>query len=509
MVTTGQESRDRILVGVNTLANAVKVTLGAKGRNVIIEQQIGRPHITKDGVTVAKAINPKDNLELMGAQMLQEVANNVVREAGDGTSTSAILAQAICNIGNEYLKKGVNPVYLKKGIEKATKVVVDELKKLSKRIETDEELVSIATISANGDVELGNLIANLFKEIGVEGVVTLEQSSTTQTTTRKVDGIEISSGIVSPYFITNQEKQTCEMEDVYIGVINKPINNFSEIEPLLQKVSAEKANLLLIVDEIHPEALNVVVMNKLRGLLNVAVVKSPSFGDDRRELLSDLSSYTNTKIISPETGNSLENINLDDLGYAKKIISKVNSTVFIDGEKNGLEERVQTIKSLLETNPDDEKLKKRLANLTNSIAVISVGGGTETEISEKIDRVDDAVNAVRSALQEGFVAGGGTTLNYIANNLMVEVSNGTEKQGVEIVKRAIQEPYHQILHNAGLERKELVNYGIGLDLDSGDGVDLFELGIIDPAKVTRVALENASSIGAMFLTTDCVISLES
>jgi chaperonin GroEL len=515
------DARDRLKRGVDHLANAVKVTLGPKGRNVIIDKKFGAPQVTKDGVTVAKEIELKDAVENMGAQMLKEVASKTADQAGDGTTTATVLAQAIVTAGLKNVAAGANPMDLKRGIDKAVIAVVAELKKMSKTVGDDNDKIKqVATISANSDETIGSLIAEAMAKVKKEGVITVEEAKGTETTVEVVEGMQFDRGYLSPYFVTNAEKMEAELENAYILIYDKKISSMKELLPILEKSAQTGKPLLIISEDVDGEALATLVVNKIRGALKVAAVKAPGFGDRRKAMLEDIAILTGGTVISEERGFKLENADLDMLGRAEKIsIDKDNTTIVNGaGKKDDIKGRVAQIKAQIENTTSDydkEKLQERLAKLAGGVAVLYIGAATEVEMKEKKDRVDDALHATRAAVEEGIVPGGGVA--YIRAQKVLEKLEGInadETTGVAIVRRAIEEPLRQIVANAGLEGSIIVQKvrdgkgDFGFNARTEEYENLLATGVIDPTKVTRVALENAASIAAMLLTTECVISEE-
>ncbi|MDQ8141848.1 MULTISPECIES: chaperonin GroEL [Chryseobacterium] len=513
------ESRDALKRGVDALANAVKVTLGPKGRNVVIEKSFGAPHVTKDGVSVAKEIELEDRVENMGAQMVKEVASKTNDIAGDGTTTATVLAQAIVREGLKNVAAGANPMDLKRGIDKAVTAVVANLKEQSKEVGDSTEMVKqVASVSANNDETIGSLIAEAFGKVGKEGVITVEEAKGIDTTVDVVEGMQFDRGYQSPYFVTNPEKMLTELENPYILLVEKKISSMKELLPVLEPIAQSGKSLLIISEEVEGEALATLVVNKLRGSLKIAAVKAPGFGDRRKAMLEDIAILTGGQVISEEQGFTMENISLDMLGTAEKVsIDKDNTTVVNGGgEESKIKGRVNQIKAQMETTTSDydkEKLQERLAKLAGGVAVLYVGAASEVEMKEKKDRVDDALNATRAAVEEGIVAGGGVALVRAIDALQnLEGINADETTGIKIVKRAIEEPLRQIVANAGGEGSVIVakvaegtaDYGYNAKTD--EYVNMLEAGIIDPTKVTRVALENAASVSGMLLTTECVIT---
>ncbi|PKP40257.1 MAG: chaperonin GroEL [Bacteroidetes bacterium HGW-Bacteroidetes-13] len=512
------EARDGLKRGVDALANAVKVTLGPKGRNVIISKSFGAPIVTKDGVTVAKEIELKDPLENMGAQMVKEVASKTNDLAGDGTTTATVLAQAIVKEGLKNVAAGANPMDLKRGIDKAVEAVVADLHKQSKAVgDSSEKIKQIAAISANNDDVIGDLIAQAFEKVGKEGVITVEEAKGTDTYVDVVEGMQFDRGYLSPYFVTNSEKMETELENPYILLYDKKISSMKDLLPVLEPVAQSGKPLLIIAEDVDGEALATLVVNKLRGALRVAAVKAPGFGDRRKAMLEDIAILTGGEVIAEERGFTLENATLDMLGTAEKVtIDKDNTTVVNGaGDKELIVNRVNQIKSQIETTTSDydrEKLQERLAKLAGGVAVLYVGAASEVEMKEKKDRVDDALHATRAAVEEGIVAGGGVALvRAIQAARQVKTLNADEATGVQIVARAIEEPLRQIVENAGGEGSVVISKVLaekgdyGYDAKSDTYVNMFKAGIIDPKKVARVALENAASVAGMILTTECAL----
>ena len=515
------DARDRLKRGVDHLANAVKVTLGPKGRNVIIDKKFGAPSVTKDGVTVAKEITLKDAVENMGAQMVKEVASKTADIAGDGTTTATVLAQAIVTAGLKNVAAGANPMDLKRGIDKAVTAVVEELKKMSKTVgEDNAKIKQVASISANNDENIGALIAEAMAKVKKEGVITVEEAKGTETTVEVVEGMQFDRGYLSPYFVTNAEKMEADLENAYILIYDKKISNMKELLPILEKSAQTGRPLLIISEDVDGEALATLVVNKIRGALKVAAVKAPGFGDRRKAMLEDIAVLTGGIVISEERGYKLENADLTYLGRAEKItIDKDNTTIVNgSGKKEDIVARVNQIKAQIESTTSDydkEKLQERLAKLAGGVAVLYIGAATEVEMKEKKDRVDDALHATRAAVEEGIVPGGGVA--YIRAQKALEKFEGInadETTGVAIVRRALEEPLRQIVQNAGLEGSIVVQKvrdgknDFGFNARTEEYENLYAAGVIDPTKVTRVALENAASIASMLLTTECVISDE-
>jgi chaperonin GroEL len=515
-IVFSENSRQAILRGVNQLADAVKVTLGPKGRNVILEKKYGSPTITKDGVTVAKEIELKDPLENMGAQMVREVASKTSDIAGDGTTTATILAQAIFREGIKHVAAGANPMALKRGIEKAVDAVVEEVKSISKPVSGDM-IAQVGTISANGDATIGNIIAEAMKKVGKDGVITVEESKTMVTELETVDGMQFDRGYLSPYFVTDPDRMECVLEDPYILIHEKKISNMKDLLPLLEQIARAGKPLLVISEDVEGEALATMVVNKLRGTLNVCAVKAPGFGDRRKTMLEDIAILTAGKPIMEETGIKLEGVKLEDLGRAKRITVDKENTTIIDGHGTAaaIEGRIKQLRTQIEETTSDydrEKLQERLAKLAGGVAIVKVGAATETEMKEKKARVEDALHATRAAVEEGIVPGGGVALLRGASKLGSLKTEGDEQIGVNIVKRACEEPLRQITANAGLEGAILIekvrdskesNYGF--NAATGKFEDLVKSGVVDPTKVTRSALQNAASIASLMLTTEAMI----
>ncbi|MGE0603805.1 MAG: chaperonin GroEL [Xanthobacteraceae bacterium] len=513
------EARDKMLRGVDILANAVKVTLGPKGRNVVIDKSFGAPRITKDGVTVAKEIELEDKFENMGAQMVREVASKTNDLAGDGTTTATVLAQAIVKEGAKSVAAGMNPMDLKRGIDLAVEAIVADLKKNSKAITSNEEVAQVGTISANGDAEIGKFLANAMKKVGNEGVITVEEAKSLETELDVVEGMQFDRGYISPYFVTNADKMRVEMEDPYILINEKKLSSLQELLPVLEAVVQSGKPLLIIAEEVEGEALATLVVNKLRGGLKVAAVKAPGFGDRRKAMLQDIAILTGGTAISEDLGIKLENVQLNMLGRAKKVMIDKENTTIVNGagKKADIEARVQQIKAQIEETTSDydkEKLQERLAKLAGGVAVIRVGGATEVEVKEKKDRVDDAMHATRAAVEEGVLPGGGVALLRSVKALSrVKPENDDQRTGVEIVKKAIQSPARQIAHNAGDDGSVIVgkilendSYAYGYDAQSGKYVDMFKAGIIDPTKVVRTALQDAASVASLLITTEAMVA---
>src|SRR6266498_1826973 len=518
-VKFGQDARERMLHGVDILANAVKVTLGPKGRNVVLEKSFGAPRITKDGVTVAKEIELSDKFENMGAQMLREVASKTSDEAGDGTTTATVLAQAIVREGAKAVAAGMNPMDLKRGVDLAVEAVVADLQKNSKNVTSNEEIAQVGTISANGDAEIGRFIADAMKKVGNEGVITVEEAKSLETELEVVEGMQFDRGYISPYFITNADKMRVEMEDAYVLINEKKLSQLQELLPLLESVVQTGKPLLIIAEDVEGEALATLVVNKLRGGLKVAAVKAPGFGDRRKAMLQDIAVLTGGQAISEDLGIKLENVTLAMLGRAKKVmIDKENTTIVSGaGKKADIEARVQQIKAQIDETTSDydrEKLQERLAKLAGGVAVIRVGGATEVEVKERKDRVDDAMHATRAAVEEGIVPGGGVALLYGIKALTrIKTANDDQKTGVEIVRKALSAPARQIAINAGEDGSVIVGkilekeqYNYGFDSQTGEYGNLVTKGIIDPTKVVRAAIQNAASVAALLITTEAMIA---
>ncbi|HEY8949635.1 MAG TPA: chaperonin GroEL [Rhizomicrobium sp.] len=518
-VKFGADAREKLLRGVDILADAVQVTLGPKGRNVVIDKSFGAPRTTKDGVTVAKEIELGDKFENMGAQMVREVASKTNDIAGDGTTTATVLARAIVREGAKSVAAGMNPMDLKRGIEKAVDAVVSDLKKRSKKVKSNEEIGQVGTISANGDKEIGEMIAKAMAKVGNEGVITVEEAKTADTELEVVEGMQFDRGYISPYFITNAEKMTAELSEPYILIHEKKLTSLQPMLPILEAVVQGGRPLLIIAEEIEGEALATLVVNKLRGGLKVAAVKAPGFGDRRKAMLEDIAIVTGGQVISEDLGIKLENVKLNMLGTAKTVKIDKDNTTIVDGsgKKADIQARVAQIKAQIEETTSDydkEKLQERLAKLAGGVAVIRVGGSTEVEVKEKKDRVDDALNATKAAVEEGIVPGGGTALLYASNTLKsLTGDNDDQTQGIAIVRRAVQYPIRQIVENSGEEASIVVGKLLdqksstyGWDAQNGKYVDFIDAGIVDPTKVVRTALQNASSVAALLITTEAMIT---
>ena len=518
-VLHSSEARDRLMRGVNILADAVKVTLGPKGRNVVLDKSFGAPRVTKDGVTVAKEIELKDKFENMGAQMVREVASRTSDEAGDGTTTATLLAQAIAREGMKAVAAGMNPMDLKRGIDAAVEAVVSDVKKRSRKIKGRNEIAQVGTISANGDTEVGDILAEAMEKVGNEGVITVEEAKGLATELDVVEGMQFDRGYLSPYFVTNAGKMQAEQEDPYILLHEKKLSNLQAMLPLLESIVQTGKPLLVIAEDVEGEALATLVVNKLRGGLKVAAVKAPGFGDRRKAMLEDLAILTGGQVISEDLGIKLENVTLDMLGRAKRVLMGKDDTTVVEGagKKAGIDGRCGQIRAQIEETTSDydrEKLQERLAKLAGGVAVIKVGGSTEVEVKERKDRVDDALHSTRAAVEEGIVPGGGVTLLYSLRALdKLEVDNADQKVGIDIVRRALQAPVRQIAENAGVDGAvvsgkllEQKNTNYGFDAQSETYGDLVKAGIIDPAKVVRIALEDAASIAGLLVTTEAMVA---
>ena len=513
------KAREELKNGVDALANAVKVTLGPKGRNVIIEKKFGAPHITKDGVTVAREVELEDAFQNMGAQLVKEVASKTGDQAGDGTTTATVLAQAIVNVGLKNVAAGANPMDLKRGIDKAVAVVVEEIKAQSQEVDDDiSKIENVARISANNDEEIGRLIAEAMQKVKKEGVITVEEAKGTETTVDIVEGMQFDRGYISPYFVTNSEKMECEMDSPYILLYDKKISNLKDMLPILEAVAQSGRPLLIIAEDVDNEALATLVVNRLRGSLKICAVKAPGFGDRRKEMLEDIAILTGGTVVSELKGMQLSQATIEDLGTADKVSINKDNTIIVNGagSKDAIASRIGQIKAQIETttsNYDKEKLQERLAKLAGGVAVLYIGAPSEVEMKEKKDRVDDALSATRAAIAEGIVPGGGVAYIRCLPALDKIVGNNEdENTGIAIIRRAIEEPMRQIMENAGVEgavilqkvKEGSADFGYNARTDSFE--NFFTTGVIDPAKVTRVALENAASIAGMFLTTECVIA---
>jgi len=518
-VKFGVDARDKMLRGVDILANAVKVTLGPKGRNVVLDKSFGAPRITKDGVTVAKDIELDDKFENMGAQMVREVASKSADLAGDGTTTATVLAQAIVKEGAKSVAAGMNPMDLKRGIDLAVEAVVADLEKNSKRVTSNDEIAQVGTISANGDTEIGKFLAEAMKKVGNEGVITVEEAKSLDTELDVVEGMQFDRGYISPYFVTNADKMRVEFDDAYILINEKKLSSLNELLPLLEAVVQTGKPLVIVAEDVEGEALATLVVNRLRGGLKVAAVKAPGFGDRRKAMLQDIAILTGGQAISEDLGIKLENVNLQMLGRAKKVMIDKENTTIVNGagKKADIEARVAQIKAQIEETTSDydrEKLQERLAKLAGGVAVIRVGGATEVEVKERKDRVDDAMHATRAAVEEGIVPGGGVALLRASEQLKrIKTQNDDQKTGVEIVRKALSAPARQIAINAGEDGSVIVGkvlekeqYSYGFDSQSGEYVNMVSKGIIDPTKVVRTAIQNAASVASLLITTEAMIA---
>ena len=518
-VRFSDDARSRMLRGVNVLANAVKVTLGPKGRNAVLEKSFGAPTVTKDGVSVAKEIELKDKFENMGAQMVREVASKTSDEAGDGTTTATVLAQAIVREGAKAVAAGMNPMDLKRGIDLAVDAVVKDLKSRSRVVSTNAEIAQVGTISANGEKEIGDMLARAMEKVGKEGVITAEEAKSLSSELEVVEGMQFDRGYTSPYFVTNAEKMNCELESPFILIHEKKLSGLQPLLPVLEAVVQSGRPLLIIAEDIEGEALATLVVNKLRGGLKVAAVKAPGFGDRRKAMLEDIAILTRGQVISEDIGIKLENVTIDMLGTAKRVVITKEETTIIEGagDKADIQGRCTQIRAQIEETTSDydrEKLQERLAKLAGGVAVIRVGGATETEVKEKKDRVEDAMHATRAAVEEGIVPGGGVALLYAGAALdSVQTENDDQKHGLEIVRRALQAPCRQIAENAGVDGAvvagkllERAETEVGFDAQSETYVDMFKAGIIDPTKVVRTALQDAASVAALLITTEAMVA---
>ena len=512
------KAREKLARGVAKLANAVKVTLGPKGRNVALEKSFGAPVITKDGVTVAKEIELDDKFENMGAQLVKEVASKTSDAAGDGTTTATILAQSVYHEGIKLVAAGRNPMAIKRGIDKGVEALITELANLAKPTRDQKEIAQIGTISANSDATIGNIIAEAMSKVGKEGVITVEEAKGLETTMDVVEGMRFDRGYLSPYFVTNAEKMICEMDNPYILCTEKKISSMKDMLPVLEQVAKVNRPLMLIAEDVEGEALATLVVNKLRGALQVVAVKAPGFGDRRKAMLQDIAVLTGGQVASDDTGTKLENMTLADLGTAKRVVVDKDNTTIVDGagKSEDIKARVKQIRAQIEDSTSDydrEKLQERLAKLVGGVAVVHVGAATEVEMKEKKDRVEDALNATRAAVEEGIVPGGGTALIRVSKVLNdIKPADDDELAGVNIIRRAIEEPLRQIAHNAGFEGSIVVEKvragkdGFGFNAATGEYEDLIKAGVIDPKKVTRTALQNAASVASLLLTTECAIA---
>ena len=518
-VIFGAEARAKMLNGVNILANAVKVTLGPKGRNVVIDKSFGAPRITKDGVTVAKEIELEDKFENMGAQMVKEVASKTNDEAGDGTTTATVLAQSIVTEGTKFVAAGMNPMDVKRGIDQAVSVVLENLNKRSKKVKTNDEVAQVGTISANGEAEIGNMIAEAMQKVGNEGVITVEEAKSLDSELEVVEGMQFDRGYLSPYFITNADKMIAEQEEPLILLHESKLSNLQSMLPILESVAQSSRPLLIIAEDIEGEALATLVVNRLRGGLKVAAVKAPGFGDRRKAMLEDIAILTGGQVISEDLGIKLENVTVDMLGTAKKVSITKDDTTIVDGsgKKKDIESRVSQIRRQIEETSSDydkEKLQEHLAKLAGGVAVIKVGGATEVEVKERKDRVDDALNATRAAVEQGIVPGGGTALLLATKALdKIKLKNEDENAGLKIVRRAVEAPIRQIAENAGVEGSIVVSKVLGstkpnwgFDAQNETYVDLIKAGIVDPTKVVKTALIDASSIAGLLITSEAQIA---
>jgi chaperonin GroEL len=516
-IICGEDSRQAILRGVNKLADAVKITLGPKGRNVVLSKKFGSPTITKDGVTVAKEIELPDPLENMGAQMVREVASKTSDVAGDGTTTATVLAQAIFREGVKTIAAGANPMALKRGIDAAVKAAVEEIQSLSKPVE-GSAIAQVGTVSANGDGKIGNIIAEAMKKVGKDGVITVEEAKTMETSLDIVEGMQFDRGYLSPYFVTDPDRMECVVEDPFILIHEKKISSMKDLLPILEQVARMGKPLLIIAEEVEGEALATLVVNKLRGTLSAAAVKAPGFGDRRKAMLEDIAILTGGKAITEDLGIKLENLKLEDMGRAKKVVIDKDNTTIVEGagKPKAIEGRVKQLRTQIEETTSDydrEKLQERLAKLVGGVAVIKVGAATETEMKEKKARVEDAMHATRAAVEEGIVPGGGVALLRAIPAIIKLKLEGDEQIGANIVKRALEEPLRQIVANAGIEASITVEKvkgekrtSFGLNAETGEYEDLVASGVIDPAKVTRTALQNAASIAGLLLTTEALVA---
>jgi len=515
-INFSDKARNTLASGVQKLTDAVKVTMGPRGRNVLIQKSFGSPNITKDGVSVAREIELKDPLENMGAQLVKQVASNTADEAGDGTTTATVLANAIFQEGLRNITAGANPVEVKRGMDKATEAILAELKAISKSIKDKTEIAQVATISANSDKEIGNMIAEAMEKVGQDGVITVEEAKGISDELDVVEGMQFDRGYLSPYFITNSEKMIAEIDNPFILLFDQKISNLKDLLPVLEQVQKTSRPLLIIAEDVEGEALATLVVNKLRGILNISAVKAPGFGDRRKAMLQDIAILTGGQVISEEIGRTLESANLADLGQASRVVIDKDNTTIVDGvgDSNAVKARINEIKTQIEATTseyDKEKLQERLAKLSGGVAVIKVGAATETEMKEKKDRVDDALSATKAAVEEGIVIGGGAALIRAASKVKLDLV-GDQKIGYEIILRAVKAPVKQIAENAGFDSGVVVNKietsdieNIGFNAATGEYVDMFEAGIIDPLKVERVALTNATSVSSLLLTTEATI----
>ncbi|MBN8429613.1 chaperonin GroEL [Microbulbifer salipaludis] len=521
VVKFSDDARERMLAGVNILADAVKATLGPKGRNVVLSKSFGAPRVTKDGVSVAKEIELKDKFQNMGAQMVKEVASKTADVAGDGTTTATVLAQALVREGHKSIAAGMNPMDLKRGIDTAVKAAVEELAKLAKPCDDTKSIGQVGTVSANWNEDIGKIIAEAMEKVGRDGVITVEEGKSLNNELEVVEGMQFDRGYLSPYFVTNQEKMQAELENPYILLFDKKISNIRDLVPVLESVAKGGRPLVLIAEDIEGEALATLVVNSLRGTIKVAAVKAPGFGDRRKAMLEDIAILTGGTVISEEVGLTLEKVELEQLGSAKRVVISKDNTVVVDGagDKNAIDGRVKQIRAEIEASSSDydkEKLQERVAKLAGGVAVIKVGAATEVEMKEKKDLVDDAFHATRAAVEEGIVAGGGLTLVRVADSLRkngLKGANDDQQVGINIALRAMEEPFRQIVANAGVEGSVVLNNvrantsaNYGYNAQTGEYGDMLEFGIIDPAKVTRSALQNAGSIAGLMLTTEVMVA---
>ena len=512
------DARNRLSEGVRKLADAVKVTMGPRGRNVLIQKSFGAPSITKDGVTVAKEIELDDALENMGAALVKEVASKTADEAGDGTTTATVLASSIFKEGLRNITAGANPIEVKKGMDKASEAIIAELKKMSKPVNDKKEIAQVATISANNDKEIGNLIAEAMDKVGKDGVITVEEAKGINNELDVVEGMQFDRGYLSPYFVTNSEKMIAEYENPYVLLVDKKISSMKELLPVLEAVNQSGRPLVIIAEDIEGEALATLVVNKLRGVLNIAAVKAPGFGDRRKEMLTDIAILTGGEVISEELGTTLEGATIEQLGSAAKVVIDKENTTIVNGKGSSekVDARIKQIRAQIEETTSDydkEKLQERLAKLTGGVAVIKVGAATETEMKEKKDRVDDALSATKAAVEEGVVIGGGAALIRATANINIKLDSDDENIGADIIKRAIKAPLRQIAENAGFDAGVTVNAvennsdeNVGFNAATGEYVNMLEAGIIDPTKVERIALQNAVSVASLLLTTEATVS---
>ena len=511
------QARNGLFQGVTKLADAVKVTMGPRGRNVLIQKSYGPPHITKDGVSVAREIEFSDTLENMGAQLVKEVASNTADEAGDGTTTATILAHSIFKEGLRNITAGANPIEVKRGMDKASILITKELKAMSRDVNTNQEIEQVATISANSDISIGKLIAQAMEKVGKDGVITVEEAKGIEDELEVVEGMQFDRGYLSPYFVTNQEKMTCELEAPFILLVESKITTLKDLVPILEQIQQSGRPLLIIADDVEGEALATLVLNKLKGVLNITAVKAPGFGDRKKAMLNDIAVLTGATLITEELGLTLDKATVQDLGACAKVVIDKDNSVIVNGSgsQDAVNGRVNEIKSQIEKTTseyDKEKLQERLAKLSGGVAIIKVGAATETEMKEKKDRVDDALSATRAAVEEGIVIGGGSALLLASHNIENRLE-GDEKIGAEIIIRALSAPMKQIVTNAGFDAGVVVNEvlksdnkNIGFDASKGEFVDMFEAGIVDPVKVSRVAMQNAISVSSLLLTTEATVS---